>query len=164
MKTRKLTCIGTILLAIAMLCAVGCTKPNDDNNGNNNGGGETIDYETYLSDTTYWIGTAPGNTDIVIGMYFVTDTKEIYFAEVDDYKYYGISAHGTYAISGNVITATYILVEVYGEPFDNIPDYGFVDGEVKKVTYTIQSLTETTLVVKESVLGDTFTLTKTEPK
>lgn len=39
MKTRKLTCIGTILLAIAMLCAAGCTKP--DNGGNEGGGDNT---------------------------------------------------------------------------------------------------------------------------
>ena len=73
-----------------------------------------------------------------------------------------MEAYGTYTVNDNVIKAEYTninLVEqeahwTYGHT------YGLVAGQNKTVTYTIQSCTENTMKVKESVMGDVFTLTK----
>ena len=41
MKTRRTILFGMMLLAAAMLCAAGCTKPDDGGNGGNGNGGGT---------------------------------------------------------------------------------------------------------------------------
>ena len=138
---------------------MGCTKTNDDNGGNNNGGSNT-DYAALLY-SSVWSGTAPSNASLYVQ--FVFDKPDdgnmnFTYGNNDD----SMLAKGTYTVSGNVITTTYTNVQLllcnpswtYGHT------YGFVEGQSKTVTYTIQSCTADKLVVKESAMGDTFTMTK----
>ena len=172
MKTRKLTILGIMLMAV---CLVGCTKPNDDNNGGNNngggnnggGGGSNTDYAAMIYNSL-WQGVGLTNSKYELTLVF--DYDMLYDEHTDgfiefqygyrggDFEYGLVDATGKYSISGNVITAKYTYVGFsdwhYGDT------YGFVDGQSKTVTYTIQSCTNDKMVVKESATDKTITLEK----
>ena len=159
MKTNKTTFSGMILLALVMLCAAGCTKPNDNNDDN-------TDYKALIHHSE-WDGVPPTHNNLVISFMFDYDQWGNGYEEGGMYFLYGdeggamLVAHGTYTILGNTITAKYTnvsLVEIV--PWNYGHTYGLNPGQSKTVTYTIQSCTANTMTVKESVMGDTFTLTK----
>lgn len=161
--------LGVLLMAV---CLMGCTKSNDDNNGNggnNNGGGggNTTDYAAMIYNSL-WLGEGLPNSSYELAIIFDYDMMydEIkdgfiefqYGYRGGDFEYGLVYATGTYTISGNVITAKYTYVGFsdwhYGDT------YGFVNGQNKTVTYTIQSCTNDKMVVKESATNKTITLEK----
>lgn len=154
--------LGVLLMAV---CLMGCTKSNDDNNGNggnNNGGGggNTTDYAALIS-SSIWSGDAPENEDLRVQFVFDKPEKgnlNFSYGNNED----GLVANGSYSISGNVMTVTYTDVRflLCSESWPFGHSYGFVEGQNKTVTYTFLSCTEKEMVVKESAMGDTFTMTK----
>ena len=149
---------------------MGCTKSNDDNNGNNNGGGnsgggDNNNYATLIHNSG-WDMASPTYENVVIGFTFDRVGEGIIVFKCGDSMYHEVFAKGSYSISGNEMTATYTEVQVdhwtsgtYG-PWPYGHTFGFVDGQSKTVTYTIQSCTANKLVMKDSAVGETLTLTK----
>lgn len=74
----------------------------------------------------------------------------------------GVTAKGTYTLSGNKITAVYNNVSVYTES-GSTTFSGFTDGVTKTVTYTIVSCNEVKMVLKDSN-GKTLNYKKTANK
>ncbi len=128
------------------------------------GGGNNTDYAALLH-SSVWSGPAPSDpSNEELYVEFVFDRPEngnMNFVYGTNFTM--LLAKGTYTISGNVITTTYTYVELSQDsyyPWVYGHTYGFVEGQNKTVTYTIQSCTSDKLIVKESSMGDTFTMTK----
>lgn len=123
------------------------------------GGGGGTNYETMLPGG--WNMHSPTYDELYMNIIFdYDDVKGKIFFEYSN-NFSGVMAFGDYTISGNIVTATYTNVSF--SDFDIVPwvyghTYGFVDGQTKTVTYTIQSCTSNNLVLKESVYGDTLEL------
>lgn len=156
------------------VCLVGCTKPDDDNNGGNNGGGnnggtEVTDYHALIHDSG-WDGVAPANSNLFVEFLFDYDDWTCEYSEGKIIFLYGkdgdggavLVAKGTYSVSGNVFTANYTDIEIieHDATWTYGHTYGLTPGQSKTLNYTIQSCTESTMQVKESVMGDTWNLTK----
>lgn len=117
------------------------------------GGGGS--YGTLISGKWAWY--SPTYEDLYMNIIF-----DHYDVEGKIFFYYGnnfscVMAFGDYSISGNIVTATYERVsfdDVDLSPWVYGHTYGFVNGQSKTVTYTIQSCTSNHLVLKESVYGD----------
>lgn len=163
MKTKRMKFLGILLMAV---CLMGCTKPNDDNGGNNNGGGGSNTDYAALIHKGCWSMSSPTYATTSISLCFDYHNQDgtinfFYGGQVLDAD--ALSANGTYTVSGNVITAKYTDVKVIigtGTSWHYGHTYGFVNGQSKTVTYTIQSCTANKLVLKENALGETLTLTK----
>ena len=121
------------------------------------GGGSNNNYETMLKGG--WVMYSSTYEDLSMNIIFDhRDVKgKICFIYWNNFS--GVIAEGDYTISGNTVTATYTNVsfdDVDLSPWVYGHTYGFVDGQTKTVTYTIQSCTSDHLVLKESVYGDTL--------
>lgn len=155
MKTRKITFLGIVLMA---LCLAGCTKPDDNNegnNGNNNGGsGEEIENlaQKILGGWGYSV-----NDDWYATYYFnKNDVGKLNYQYTNNYN--GIMANASYTVNGSIITASFNQVTVTDSDFNPTTMNGFTDGQPITVTYTVQSITDNELVMKESVQGQTLRL------
>lgn len=136
--------------------------------GNNGGGGgsNTTDYAALVYNSAW------GGVDLAdkYEMFFTFDYDAMYDQHIEgfiefqygyrggDFEYGLVDATGTYTISGNVLTAKYTYVGFSDWHYGST--YGFVDGQSKTVTYTIQSCTDEKMVVKESATGTIITLEK----
>ncbi len=121
-------------------------------------GGGNSNYETMLPGG--WNMLSPTYDELNLYLIFDDNGKGNIFFEYTN-SFSGVIAQGTYTISGNTITASYTDVTFDDEPYGPWVyghTYGFVDGQAKTVTYTIQSCTSNRLVLKESVYGDTLEL------
>lgn len=67
-------------------------------------------------------------------------------------------AKATYTVNGSIITASFNQVNVTDSNFNPTTMNGFTDGQSITVTYTVQSITDNELVMKESVQGQTLRL------
>ena len=104
MKTKKTTIFGLMLLALAMLCTVSCTKPNNND--------DNTDYKAMIH-YSEWDGVSPNHSNLIVSFMFDYDEWGSGYEEGGIYFLYGdeggsmLVAHGTYTVSGNTITANY---------------------------------------------------------
>ncbi len=152
MKTKILfwNKLAIMMMAVAGLAFTSCSEDDDEE------ATENVDYSTVISGSWYVDIDDEESCELIIDF---KGQGNIYFTDLINQDE-GVTAKGTYTLSGNQIFAIYNDVSVYTERGSSTFN-GFTDGKKKTMTYTIVSCNDRKMVLKTSD-GNTLNFEKTQ--
>lgn len=127
------------MVMVAGLAFASCSDDDDEKTTGN------VDYSAVISGSWWTEIDDEESCELIIDF---RGQGNIYFTDLINQDE-GVTAKGTYTLSGNLIFATYSNVSVYTESGSSTFN-GFTDGKKKTMTYTIISCNDGIMVLQTS--------------